>query len=235
MSAYTAEGLAKYCEKMLKEKTVYMWGGLMNATTKSFLEYKINQYRSKYKQERINYLLNNWVGKGYASDCVGLIKSYYFGGIGSPNYFSKGDLNTAGMYNNATERGSISKMPDQRGIVVYMSGHVGVYVGNGEVIECTYGTFGDGVVKTKLSARKWTHYLKVAFIDYGNGAETKPSGSTSTNVPYILYTVKKGDSLWKIAAEHMGSGNKYPELAAYNNLDPKKILPVGITLKIPKK
>lgn len=232
MSNFTGEGLARYAEKMLTEPTVYMWGGLMNPTTKKFLDYKIGQYRSRYKQARIDYLYRAWVDKGYACDCVGLIKSYYFGGIGSPNYFSKGDVNTAGMYNNATEKGLIKNLPEVRGIVVYMQGHVGVYVGNGKVIECTLGSKGDGVVKTNLKGRGWTHYLKPAFITY-EPQEHKP------NLPpvntYNLYTVKKGDSLWKIAAENMGNGLRYKELAAYNQIDPKAILRVGQKLRIPTK
>ena len=54
-----------------------------------------------------------------------------------------------------------------------MDGHIGIYIGNNEVIECTISTkyakqshgLG-GVCKTKLSNRKWTHWLECPFIDY---------------------------------------------------------------------
>lgn len=46
----------------------------------------------------------------------------------------------------------------------------------------------------------------------------------------LSYTVKKGDSLWKIARIH---GVSMQELAAFNNMDLKKILKVGEIVRIP--
>jgi LysM repeat protein len=46
----------------------------------------------------------------------------------------------------------------------------------------------------------------------------------------LSYTVKKGDSLWKIARIH---GVSMQELAAFNNMDLKKILKVGDIVRIP--
>lgn len=48
---------------------------------------------------------------------------------------------------------------------------------------------------------------------------------------YILYTVVKGDSLWKIAKNFYGSGLKYPEIMKFNNLKTTRIN-VGQVLKI---
>lgn len=48
--------------------------------------------------------------------------------------------------------------------------------------------------------------------------------------PGIQYTVKKGDSLWKVAKMFNVSVN---ELAAYNNMDPKDMLKIGMVMKIP--
>ncbi|HPN83851.1 MAG TPA: LysM peptidoglycan-binding domain-containing protein [Victivallales bacterium] len=46
----------------------------------------------------------------------------------------------------------------------------------------------------------------------------------------LTYTVKKGDSLWKIARMY---GVSMQELAAFNDMDLKKVLKVGSALKIP--
>lgn len=47
------------------------------------------------------------------------------------------------------------------------------------------------------------------------------------------YTVKKGDSLYKIAEKQLGSGSRYPEIAKLNGLkDPNKIQ-IGQVLKLP--
>ncbi|MCF4166885.1 peptidoglycan-binding protein LysM [Zavarzinia compransoris] len=50
-----------------------------------------------------------------------------------------------------------------------------------------------------------------------------------------FYTVKKGDSLWKIAAAHYGNGSKYTAIFEANKpllKDPDKIYP-GQNLRIP--
>lgn len=47
------------------------------------------------------------------------------------------------------------------------------------------------------------------------------------------YTIKQGDSWWKIAQEQMGSGAKYADLAKYNNMDLNKTIQPGMTINIP--
>ena len=47
------------------------------------------------------------------------------------------------------------------------------------------------------------------------------------------YTIKQGDSWWKIAQEQMGSGAKYADLAKYNNMDFNKAIHPGMTINIP--
>lgn len=70
----------------------------------------------------------------------------------------------AGALNNAGRKGSIEAMPDTPGLAVWKSGHIGVYIGNGEVIEAMDTRY--GVVKTKLQGRGWTHWLEVPGIKY---------------------------------------------------------------------
>ena len=51
---------------------------------------------------------------------------------------------------------------------------------------------------------------------------------------YEIYTVAKGDSLWKIAAARLGSGARHPEIKALNALSSGTIV-AGQKLKIPTK
>ncbi len=62
-------------------------------------------------------------------------------------------------------------------------------------------------------------------------AETAETPKKETTYP--TYTVKKGDSLWKIAKKLLGSGNKYPQIQKANGLS-GNLIRVGQKLKIPK-
>lgn len=172
MSEFTAKGLVEYCKQALGWKTVYMWGGLMKTVTQAFIDYKKKQYPKYYSEARVKQLQTK-IGNYYGCDCVGLIKSYLFGGINSPKYKSKWDTNTRGMYSVSKTKGTIETLPEIQGLILYMKGHVGVYIGNGECIECTLGKYGDGVVKTKVAGRGWTHWLQLPWLDYNDGIETE--------------------------------------------------------------
>ena len=86
-----------------------------------------------------------------------------------------------------------------------------------------------------------------AFSVLGNAkrcADTNPGYSVFDNTgkrvyggtsvaTYEIYTVVKGDSLWKIAAAKLGSGVRYSEIKTLNRLKSDTIFP-GQKLKIPK-
>lgn len=74
-------------------------------------------------------------------------------------------------------------MPDIPGLAVRYDGHVGYYVGNGEVVE--ERGFAYGCVKTKLKDRKWLHWYKFPCIAYDNSE------------PIIPISYKLGDRLLK--------------------------------------
>lgn len=60
-----------------------------------------------------------------------------------------------------------------------------------------------------------------------------PGKVTAAAATYTTYTVKKGDSLWKIAKEQLGAGNRYPDIVNTNGLKSTQLI-VGQKLKIPK-
>lgn len=113
-----------------------------------------------------------WLGKRVC-DCIGLIKSYawYNSDSGEIVAGSNGftDCGANSIWNNVTESGPISNMPNTPGLAVWMDGHIGVYIGNGEVIEAQGTAY--GVVKTELNGRGWTKWLKIPNIKY---MEVKP-------------------------------------------------------------
>ncbi len=178
MSIYTNEGLVKHAENALKLNTKYMWGGILREITHNYIDLLRSMYGNN---PATGYTVARWnelkalVGQNfYGVDCVGLIKSYYWsgnanGGTGSPKYGATGfpDVNAGTMYQQAKEKGPISTMPDIPGIIVYSKSHphVGIYIGNGETIESTLGSRGDGVVKRRLDSL-WEYWFKCPFIEY---------------------------------------------------------------------
>ncbi len=58
----------------------------------------------------------------------------------------------------------LSSMPEIPGLMLWKSGHAGVYIGGGYAIEAM-GTR-KGVVKTEVSGRGWQGWCKLPYIDY---------------------------------------------------------------------
>lgn len=169
----TNKDLVNFCKEAANLSTVYMWGAFGNDVTESFINQKKNQYPKRYPKWRIDELTEH-IGKSKGCDCVGLIKwaMWTDGDISKkPKYDTSTDRSTNMLYNAAKEKGSISSMPDIPGIVVYQTGHVGVYVGDNMVIECALDEFTDGVKEQSLTAHDWTHWLKVPEIEYESPAE----------------------------------------------------------------
>ena len=68
------------------------------------------------------------------------------------------------MHYNATRKGTIDTIPEVPGLAVWKSGHIGVYIGDDQVIEAMGTKY--GVVKTQLQGRGWTHWLEIPYINY---------------------------------------------------------------------
>ncbi|MGD0389303.1 MAG: LysM peptidoglycan-binding domain-containing protein [Tepidisphaeraceae bacterium] len=60
-----------------------------------------------------------------------------------------------------------------------------------------------------------------------------PALSSSTPAAANSYTIKKGDTLWKIATEHYGDGKKWHEIADANPGLTPNALRVGQTITLP--
>ena len=144
----------------------YVWGTYGQVLTPELFQYKLTQYPEGVGQYA-DFIRNNWLGK-HTADCVGLIKDYGWlnaetmeiehGTNGMP------DIGANQMYYNATRKGTIDTIPEVPGLAVWKSGHIGVYIGGGQVIEAMGTKY--GVVKTQLQGRGWTHWLEIPYINY---------------------------------------------------------------------
>ena len=215
MNDYTNTGLVNHVKKALALKTKYMWAGTLNTITDSYITQKVNQCkkggvpasRSGYTEARIKQL-RSLANRGYYGvDCVCLVKSYLWGGVGCPNYQSKYDLPAGSMYDLATVKGSIDTLPECPGLIVISrkhGNHVGVYIGNGETIESTLGSRGDGVVKHKLDKTFWTDWFQCPFIEYKQTVDTPKTSLRNVTLAYnatIRRTSKyKSESLGVLTA-----------------------------------
>ena len=144
----------------------YVWGTYGNVLTDSLFAYKLEQYPDGVGAYA-DFIRANWLG-GRTTDCVGLIKGY---GWLNPetltiDYATNGmpDLGANQMYYSASVSGPIDTMPDTPGLAVWHDGHIGVYIGDGYVIEAMNTK--NGVVKTQLEGRGWTHWLEIEYINY---------------------------------------------------------------------
>ena len=158
--------LVKWAENACDTQWGYVYGTYGTVLDEKLLGMKISQYPNdvgRYEE----FIRQNWHGKRTA-DCVGLIKGYSWydaesseikiGSNGMP------DTGADGMFNIATVKGTVDTMPEVPGLAVWQEGHIGIYVGNGEVIEAMNTK--KGVVKTKLLGREWTHWLQIPYINY---------------------------------------------------------------------
>lgn len=158
--------LVRYAQYALNSRWGYLYGTYGQILDQPLLESRQRSYPSEVTPY-LAFIQNNWVGKR-VTDCAGLIKGYGWLNpeTGIIQYAVNGvpDLSANGMYQAAAEKGDIGSIPDVPGLAVWQDGHIGIYVGNGEVIEAMTTT--RGVVKTKLKDRGWTAWLKITWITY---------------------------------------------------------------------
>ncbi len=158
--------LVKWAENAADKGWGYVWGTYGSVLDNSLLDSKITQYPEEVGGKE-QFIRENWLWKRTA-DCVGLIKGYswYDAETQKTLLVSNGmpDIGADTMYENATEKGSIDTIPEILGLAVWKEGHIGIYIGNGKVVEA-YGTT-TGVIYSELADGGWSHWLKIPYITY---------------------------------------------------------------------
>ena len=183
MYDYTSPAdLCRWAEQRLSRKTIYQLGG-------------IGRYDSSGRR---------------VFDCVGLIKCYLWHdyGPGNTGYYGKTapDINADQMYSRATVKGPISTIPEIPGLLVWQPGHIGIYIGGGQVIESTakrWGSVGNCVVKSQFRDKTaamyrgtWTHWLRCPFLMYpeeGSKMYLKPGYQSIAWQGQTIHVYKRRD------------------------------------------
>jgi len=155
-------GLVEHARQWIGQS--YWYGTCCYDCTAGLLSRKKEQYPSHYQESRMVGYRNDIAKGRRCADCVGLIKGYIWDQNGRRVYDKSTDVNTTGLFNRATVKGLIETMPEAPGLIAYKAGHVGIYEGGGNVIEAKGFVY--GIVRSRLSDTKWTHWLECPFIAY---------------------------------------------------------------------
>lgn len=157
--------LAAWAEMAYEQHWGYVYGTWGSTLTEQLLQTKAGQYPTDVGGN-MEYIRTRWMGRRVA-DCIGLIKGYcWYTPSAGFEYCGNGmpDIGANKMYENASVKGEIGTIPETPGLAVWVKGHIGVYVGDGWVIEAMSTV--DGVRKTRIEDRPWTHWLRIPYIDY---------------------------------------------------------------------
>lgn len=170
----------------------YWYGTFGQIATSSLLKEKRKQYPSYYDQSKYQVKFTDQYGQR-VHDCVGLIKGAVWSNgdpEGKPKYNSAQDVSANGLIQRCTETGSIGSIPEIKGLIVWKDHHVGVYIGNGYVIEARGHDW--GVVKTKVSERPWEKWGKLPadFVVYEAEPAPAPAPTPAPTPTFKPYEVK---------------------------------------------
>ena len=177
--AKTNFGLVDWAKKWVGMP--YWYGCVCYKCTQDLLTRKTRQYPKHYTSNRTARYKADIAGDKWASDCIGLAKGYMWwdstkGGV---RYAVNGcpDMSANGMLEKAKVKGSIENLPETPGLMLWMDGHAGVYIGGGWAIE--ERGFNYGCVKTRVADRPWKKWYKLPGLTYlevddGSGREAVP-------------------------------------------------------------
>jgi len=161
MAEKTAAGLVAWCRQNIGMPYWYCSQG--QKPTAAWLEEKIRQYPKKWNPARIAKARSEVGRFARCFDCVGLIKGYlWVQPDGRIRCSAKHDKTADGMRAVSSPQ-PIATLPEIPGVLAFMDGHVGVYVGGGRVIE-SYGF--KNVADRPLGAQRWTTWGRCPYIEY---------------------------------------------------------------------
>ena len=160
----TNTGLVNYAKAQVGNP--YWYGTFGQTATESLLTQKMKQYPAQFTGSRPSTARSKHLGKR-VHDCCGLIKGYLWSDTttSTPKYNASQDVNVGGLLQRCKTQGAIKTIPETPGVLVFRgTSHVGVYIGNGSVIEAK--GFDYGVIRSELAKGDWDRWGKLDWITY---------------------------------------------------------------------
>lgn len=162
--------LAAYAVQAWENNWGYVWGTYGGVLTESLFAYKCTQYPEGVGNYA-DFIREHWVGRR-TTDCAGLVKGYgwldpetgtfQYGSNGMPDYSA--DQLYSSAVNAGARHGTMADLPEIPGLVLWKSGHMGVYIGGGYAVEAMGTTY--GVVRTEVEGRGWQGWCQLPYITY---------------------------------------------------------------------
>lgn len=211
--------LVEHCMRFYNEGWGYIYGASGQIWTQAQQNAATDEQTKKYGQQ--------WVGK-HVIDCSGVwylamreLGSYMY--HGSNTMWKSYTVNRGALKGGKRTDGKELKLAT----AIYTGNdtdgrnHVGIYVGNGKVLEA--GGCQKGVILTPVTASKWTWWAEMKYVDYeGTGPSPEPSyptlrkGSTGEYVT-LLQTklIQRGYNVGSTGADGKYGTNTFNAVKAF--------------------
>jgi len=171
----TGSGLAAFAQNAYTAGWGYCLGEFGRVLTPDILQQKCTQSGGVgiYNSGHRSYL-ETFMGRR-VSDCYGLVKAYAWWNDtrNNPVYDVSTDRNQEMACAASLSKGTIATLPEIPGVVLWMKGHCGIYLGGGVFVECVgapvgmrKGTIENGRV---TAGSPFTNWFRDSYIDYASG------------------------------------------------------------------
>ncbi len=199
ISGKTGQGAADFAKKVYNEGWKYVYGAHGEMITQEV----VDKYRKTFpRMYTDSYYEKTCKAIGHRGvDCVGLLKAYLWwqGDSKDPKTTSGVAGGASAMYGEAKDKGPMSTMPDEPGIILYRSGHIGIYIGGGYVIDASGVDYG---IKKNNKLSKWTYWFRSPYLKYsgsgGGSGVSSDSEEKKADDDTVLRLNSTGDAVKKL-------------------------------------
>lgn len=162
MSVITAEEIVNFVVNAKNAGWGYVYSGQGELYTPALAQAWANENRAGKSSDYFLNQCSRWFNR-IVVDCSGLIIQAF---RSKKTNYTDQTANT--LLANSMPKGDIATIPEQPGICVWRKGHIGIYIGEGHVIESGGTNIGVVVseIKTPATNKAWTNWGMLADADY---------------------------------------------------------------------